>query len=382
MMVKDKVGIISFHKSINYGVYLQAYALQTYIEQSGYVAEIIDYNRFTEQPKRKKGAIYRITHFKETISIIRMLFFLHGKGAKEKEIKFENFAKNNFCLSNPLNSFDEIVNIEGDYEKFVCGSDQIWNPEYTQANPVYFLQFAPEIKRIAYAPSFGVERKSDAFKGYEEKYKKYIAAFADISVREETGQGIVEDICGILPKVVVDPTLLLSANHWEEKSKQVKIQGKYIVFYILGSNPLYRELAKKIFEQGEYSVICIPTGPLWDNLVCVEKCYAGVDEFIYLMRNAQYVITDSFHGTVFSVIFKKNFSAVLRNDTEYSLCSRLRDFLKKIKLDENCVSVDKVLEIDTERITDYRNSENILNEWINESKEFFLSALSREKRNE
>lgn len=381
--MKKRVGLISFHKSINYGVYLQAYALQTFLEQYGNEAEIIDYNKFTENKKQKKSILYRLLHFKETLNIMSMLLFLHQKGAKEKEEKFASFSEKFFHLSKPMNSFNEIASEQYRYDKVVCGSDQIWNPEYTQANPVYFLEFAPSEKRIAYAPSFGVSKINETFCDLSDKYRNYLKNFSAISVREKTGQKIIQEISDLFADVVVDPTLLVTPEHWEQISKKVEMPyGKYVVFYILGKNSQYRKLAKIITKKYKYNVICIPTNPLWNNLSCVEKCYAGVDEFLYLIKNAEYVITDSFHGTAFSVIFHKNFSAILRNDTNHSLCSRIEDFLGTINLSDNCVSVSDIHNIDVNEITDYNDSDRILNTWIEESKEYLLKAVSQGEKHE
>lgn len=374
--VKKKVGLITFHNSINYGVFLQAYALQTFIELAGYEAEIIDYNKFTEN-KKKKSIVYRIKHLKESLKIFHMICFLHKKRVKEKEGKFRIFAQNNFKLSKLMGTFDDIVKEESEYDKFVCGSDQIWNPEYTQGNPVYFLRFTPREKRIAYAPSFGVRQLSKILYEYLNKYKLYLSEFSAISVRESTGQSIIHDFLSISPNVVVDPTLLLSEKCWQEKCRKVQIKGKkYVLFYVLGDNYLYRKLAKKIAAQGRYTVMCIPTNPLWDRLRCVKRCYAGIDEFLYLIRNAEYIITDSFHGTAFSVIFRKNFSAILRNDTAHSLCSRIEDFLGKIHLQKNCVNVSDILSINVNNKTNYSYSVEVLETWIEESKEYLEKALS------
>lgn len=371
-----KVGLITFHSSINYGVYLQAYALQSFVEKIGCEVEIIDYTRFTEGEKKKKSIAYRLKHFKETLKVLRMLIFLHDKRVVEKEKKFNKFALANFRLSKPMNSINDIENEQANYDKFICGSDQIWNPEYTQANPVYFLEFAPSEKRISYAPSFGIGRSSEVFNDYLKQYREYLCAFSSISVRERTGQLIVQDIAAIKPCVVVDPTLLLSKDFWSRNTQPVNTSDReYVLFYVLSDNYQYRKLAKRIAEDGKYEVICIPTGPLWDGLRCVRKCYAGVDEFLYLMKNAKYIITDSFHGTAFSVIFQKDFFAILRNDTNHSLCSRIEDFLEHIQLKENCVDESNILNIDIYGKTDYSNSLISLQTWIIESKEFLEKAL-------
>ena len=374
--MKKKVGLITFHNSINYGVFLQAYALQTFIEQAGYEAAIIDYNKFTEN-KKKKSIAYRIKHLKETLKVLHMICFLHKKRVKEKEEKFKIFAQNNFKLSKLMGTFDDIAREESKYDKFVCGSDQIWNPEYTQGNPVYFLRFTPREKRIAYAPSFGVEQSSKILYEYLNKYKLYLSEFSAISVREKTGQSIIHNFSSISPSVVVDPTLLLSEKYWQEKSRKVQVkEKKYVLFYVLGDNYLYKKLAKKIATQGRYAVICIPTNPLWNRLSCVKRYYAGVDEFLYLFKNTEYIITDSFHGTVFSVLFRKNFSAILRNDTTHSLCSRIEDFLGNIHLQKNCINVSDILSIDVNSKTNYDYSVEILETWIYESKEYLKKALS------
>lgn len=376
-----KVGLITFHSSINYGVYLQAYALQSVINNLGFSAEIIDYNRMSEEIEynRNKSVIYRIINFNDSIRALKLKAFRSTELSREREKKFADFSKKYFYLSKPINSYSELVILKNEYDYYVCGSDQIWNPIYTKGNPAYFLAFADKTKRVMYAPSYGIINL-DMLKPYWKIYKKNILELHGLSVRETSGIKITEEISGLTPKLVVDPTLLLTSDEWIEiERKPSSIPKKYILFYVLGNDYKYELLAKEIHKKSNLSIVTIPNSPIWDkkSTQYIQE-YAGVDEFIYLIRNAEYVFTDSFHGVAFSTKFNKNFSAIKREDTKYSLFSRIEDYLQKIGLYDRCVTVGQCFNTPDEILNnkvDYSKSNIELQNWIKESRDYLKDSL-------
>lgn len=370
-----KIGLMTFHQSINYGVFLQAYALQEVVKKLGYDPEIIDYNTFVEK-KSKKGILYRLKKFDETIDSIKLLIFRSSKESKDRIKKFGEFSKQRFSLTNRITQYKDLKALDNEYYKFICGSDQIWNPNYTKNNPAYYLGFAKENKRIAYAPSFGISDIGVIDSSLKEMISDWIGLIKYLSVREKSGQSIVSCLTGRSSKIVVDPTLLMTKDDWlkiQKKPEGFEKKG-YILFYTLGNDVRYNTIARHFARNGK-EIIVIPTNPSFTKGKTIQFVYAGVEEFLYLINNSSAVITDSFHGTVFSTIFRKNFYAIKREDTKFSLSSRLEDFLTEIGLSSRCISVNECIEKNGIDSVDYTLSQSKLEKWIEKSYDFLKTAL-------
>ena len=374
--MKKKIGIISFHSSINYGVYLQAYALQEAIRDLGYDPEIIDYNNMTEESeKNNKSFIYRIIHIKETIQAIKLRQFRLSNESKNREALFNDFKSQYFNLSPRIENYEKLESIKDKYYSFVCGSDQIWNPQYTKGNPAYFLAFAAKEKRNMYAPSYGISNV-DVIKPFEDMYKDYLINIHGLSVRESSGIEITQKICGRTPELVVDPTLLLSKEKWTSIEKNPgSINGKYILFYVLGHDKRYTLLANILSKKTNIKVVTIPVSPIWKCNENISTIYASVQNFIYLIHNAELVVTDSFHGVVFSTIFRRNLIALIREDTKISLASRIQDYLSKVGLEKCCHSISESLNGNIRMHSDYSSYENLFSVWQSSSRNYLNDAL-------
>lgn len=274
-----KVAIVTI-ESMNFGNRLQNYALQELLQSLGCKTETL--HRITPQ----KGIKDRCKCLVQNL--------LQNKAAK-------------FRWFNHKIEFSEIViakdvypkGIGEEYDLFVAGSDQVWNPHYDfVAGECDFLMFAPYEKRIAYAPSFGVSEIPDQKKEY---FADRLSKFAYLSVREQAGADIIYDLTGRRAEVVLDPTLMIGRKKWERvmrKSKHIP-KEKYVMVYALGEkSPEFQSAIEyystqyKIFdiEQKLKNGLALPLGPA---------------EFLFAIHNAEVVLTDSFHCTVFSVIFEK-----------------------------------------------------------------------------
>lgn len=373
--MKKTVGIITFHKTINYGVYLQAYALQKSIFLLGYDSVIIDYNAFVEKGAKGKGFLYRILHFNETLTILKLKLFRLSNESKKRFFKFSLFSTQIFNLSRSVNSYNELSEIGQEYYKIVCGSDQIWNPYYTMNNPAYYLAFVPPCKRIAYAPSFGISNYQAVDVNTQKSVTGYLQEIKYLSVRERAGAEIIKQLTNRDATIVVDPTLLLSEKQWVEIEKRPENFDleRYVLIYMLGFDKKYRKVVENLKSSG-HNVVVIPTNPILSK--CGISLYAGVEEFLYLVHHADAVITDSFHGMIFSIVFRKNFYAIKREDTTHSLTSRIENFLAKVNLSERCLGVNDILRLYTITKTNYEKVEDQLNGWIEESRLYLKEALS------
>ena len=182
-----------------------------------------------------------------------------------------------------------------DFDYYLCGSDQVWNPLYHK--PSYFATFAAKEKRVSYAASFGISALPEQ---YACKYKDYLNDMQHISVREQTGAEIVQQLTGKDAISLVDPTLMLDKNNWKSISKKPKfnIESKYLLTYFLGTiSEETDSYIKKIAEENHLQIISLHKFAKNDYWY-----YTGPSEFIWLIENASLVCTDSFHASVFSVI--------------------------------------------------------------------------------
>ncbi|MBP5245984.1 MAG: polysaccharide pyruvyl transferase family protein [Clostridia bacterium] len=374
-----KIGIATFYTAINYGVHLQAYALKEAIEQGGYGAQIVNYPHHLQKEAKENSKIKKylgkITNVMTPHGIKRYFFmknFRRSEAENAKKKSFKKFSAENFNLTEYCDKYSDVENICGSFDAFVCGSDQIWNPHYTACNPFFFLRFAPEKGRIAYAPSIGV---SEIPKEYEENYKKYLGEFASLSSRESSACDTVQKLTGRECKTVVDPTLLHSGDFWDKLSEKCDIEGDYALLYFLGFSDTHKKIIEKIASQGLKIVnipICYETA---SDARLIQK-HASIGEFLSLMKGAKYVLTDSFHGAAFAVNYKKNFYSVSRSDTKFSLNSRTADFLRKITLENRIIDKSNVSDVSFDEI-DYSKVQELLEAWKKDSLEYLYSALGK-----
>ncbi|WP_461202966.1 polysaccharide pyruvyl transferase family protein [Enterococcus sp. N342-3-1-2] len=299
-----KIGILTFQNATNYGAILQAYALQKSIESLNlnYQVEIIDYR----QKQLEKQ--YSPTFFDKSSGlkgIIRFTLYFPLKFRKKKI--FNKFINENINLSKKFLTKYQIDS----YDCFFVGSDQVWNLEITKNDSAYLLDFVEnnnDIKKIAYAASIG---KNDLKDNEISLFEKYIPLFDKISVREGYLKKIINKFTIVEVEEVLDPTLLLNANRWLEITDINKYKGqKFLLVYALEDNLEMRKVITRISEKLDLEVIeLIKSGDSFANKFFPRTIFSPQD-FLSLFYNATYVVTNSFHGTAFSVIFEKNFITV------------------------------------------------------------------------
>ena len=301
-----KVGIITMHRPVNVGCYLQAYGLQEAIIRQGCDCEIIDYH----YPNAFHGQLT----FK--MKIARMINkqlkrFLGGGAFELSEKRFNDFFHNQLKLSAvSYKTIQELQQNPPEYDLYCIGSDQVWNPNYIKGDPTFFCEFTPDKKPIvSYASSFGV---TSIPQQYHDLYKRGLGRLQMIGVRELSGVEIVKELTGKEAQFVVDPTLLLTAEQWSEKAAAIDIDDPYILCYGCPYPNVYVEkLALHIQKKTGLKVIHL-FGLPWQrfdkNILHVYD--VGPLEFLSWIKNAKLVLTTSFHGTIFSTGFKVPFYSV------------------------------------------------------------------------
>ena len=328
-----QTGLVTFYHIHHYGALLQAAATQRAVERLGHRCEIIDY--FVNQ----NNALFRKpTGLGSAAADVHTA--LHYKALKDRYDRFETFSRDHLRISDHrYESLQELSGTELPYDVILSGSDQIWNPKIFpdgRFDPVFFGAFSRK-RKIAYAPSFGIPRIPEEM---EEELRNYLAAFTHISAREKQGQTIIHDVAGQDVPVVLDPTLLLDREQWSAMANTPADYpaGGYILCYCISKPGALLPYIRRLAEETGLPVVqlCGIRQKVHPNARCILD--AGPAEFLSLFRNASYVCTNSFHGTVFSVQFQKPFFTAVA-PTELAAPERSRTFsiLSRLGLTERII---------------------------------------------
>lgn len=353
-----RVGIITINDNNNYGNRLQNYAVQEVLKN----LEVVPITIKNEPATNTKDKY-----------LLRKLKSFLNKGTYSKIVDrrnyFEDFNRNITFSIKKITPYSKLK----DYDYFITGSDQVWNPNFGRLRDVDLLEFAEPYKRISFSASFGI---SNLPKQYNEKLKNALKNYKAISVREDAGKKIIEDVVGRKDvEVLVDPTMLLTADEWDKVSKkpeQLKTD-RYILNYFLGelSEKRKKEI-DKIAKENNCEVI---------NILDVNSPFykTGPSEFLYLEKNAFLVCTDSFHSCVFATLFNKPFIIFNREDSHVSMNSRIETLIKKLQLKNRKYNGK---EITRENLNhDYTEAYRILDEERKKTIRFLRKALDLEGDN-
>lgn len=367
-----KIGVITWFRYENFGTALQAVALQMYLKNKGYDVELIDFK--IPIPKNNypcmKEEIYNVIG--RLINKVDVI--ISKKEYMKKNRKFEDFIKNNCKISKYVESDEDYIKICNSYDCLIIGSDQIWNPNWY--HPFYYANF-DEIKtmKISYAPSFGISKivgSKDA-----EDIKNALEKIRNISVREDTGISIVEDLTGKRPELVVDPTLLLKRQEWEVFESKNYQTEKYILCYMLTDNKKHWAAVKKYARLKKIKIVVLPNGG--HSLVQSKSVIrdAGPSDFLALVKNAECVITDSFHALVFSSIYQKKLILFERHDSKLSGSgnSRIYNFLNLLNVKEKLLPFETNV-ISDKDVVDFKKEGNGIMGLVESSKEYLEGALN------
>lgn len=333
-----RVGVLThYYKSTNYGGNLQAYALMRAVKRIICVeSKQICYPWGMDFQKNDSAIKNRLLIIKIKKGL-NVLFhpkkfedkFLKQTNKKElsklKKRRDENFYKFNQVIiphTDKVYTSENISETLSQYDAFITGSDQVWNTNWY--TPVFFLDFVPSDKiKISYAASISKDSLTDKEK---EIFKKSLADFKAVSVREEQAVDLIKDLSPVKPVVTLDPTLLLDASDWDKVCAPRVVEDDYIFCYFLGDNPKERKIAKKFAKEKGLKLVSVPlTGvKVYSDLKFGDVILpaASPEEFISLIKHASYVFTDSFHAVVFSQIYQRQYF-VFNRDVKGSMNSRI-----------------------------------------------------------
>lgn len=381
-----KVGILSLFNVANFGAELQAFATQKALENLGYDSELIDYpfykdKRYVLTPKSRPVFKFSIRDkFEEWLypKLMKLMTLLHYSNAiKIKAQRFSDFHKDFSRLSREYRTAESLYNEDLGYDVYLVGSDQVWNPtNYTSLDP-YFLKFAPVgKKRISYASSIGLSEIPLYAKEY---YKLAWQAFDAISVREENAIDIVKNVSGRNATCVLDPTLLLTAKEWHKVGKPVEgVNGNYLLIYEITPCPYIKVLAKHIAKTKGLRLVRINKDTIRKekDSEILNILDAGPSEFIWLFENASFVVTNSFHGTAFSINMNKDFYVVAPKRKKNN--SRQQSILKLFELSDRLVPEHSEFPDVSKFGIDYSSVNALLESERLKSMEFLKNAIDGE----
>lgn len=300
-----KVGILTYHFAINYGAVLQAYALATTIkaEIPNSQPYIIDLNLRAIQVKDK----LRILPISTSLQTIRSGFKTIDQRITKEQL-FKDFVRDNFEISQGYTSYRQLRLNPPEAEIYICGSDQVWNPFITFGNiKPYLFEFITDHRKIkvSYAASIGGTKIKPK---YHQLFRKELKNFSSISLREEAGVNAVKSLTDKEVIQTLDPTLLLAKEQWQELQAPIEYHDYILIYNIFPSKKIYEVAAKLKAETGLQVIEISRYGEkpefLDHPLIAVSPA-----QFLTFFANANYILTNSFHGTSFSIIYQKPFMA-------------------------------------------------------------------------
>ena len=349
-----KIALLTWFDNDNYGSALQAFALKHTLDKFG-TCDVINYKTHSDKYKLSdlKTAGNRKIIFEKCITKLCVVLFKqkYTNYIIEKRSKFLSFFSDCLYLDKTQLTKSELKNLTDKYDYFVCGSDQVWSP--LRYDSSFYLDFTSTKNKISYAPSFGVDNVK-AFDTKTEEIRKNLAAFSNISVREDSGRNIVKQLIDKNVPVCLDPTLLLSEEEWSNFAEVGNNNlGEYIYGLFLGDYKLHRDSFEAISSKLNLPVYLHSYNrkDYFSNLKHLNGL--GPSEFVSSIKTANFVCTDSFHAAVFSIIFHKPFILYKRfsDSDKNSQNTRVINLLRMLDLSER---LDMVVKEET-------TSEHLLN---------------------
>jgi len=367
-----KIGLLTFHRSKNYGGALQTFALYTTLKQLGHSVNIIDY-----WPTYRKGMqstfpinFWKLSLLKKIKAIVRYVLTIKNLNTRHK--KFNEFITKHFGIGK-YPKYSNGAQITEQFDVCVYGSDQIWRnyklDGFKGIDETYFGKYPTYCKtKVSYAASMGEINLKDTEK---EKFKNLLKNFDSISVRELTLKNFIQVNFKIDPFLACDPTFLLSKNDWLKIiPSSIKSHGKrYIFYYNLMPSILGKKLSQFISDFYNIELIELPQTPLKSLFGNRLAGIAGPLEFLNLIYNADFVVSSSFHGVAFSILLEKQFFAVGMGNKADRAITALTTLNLKNRF------INKIEDIDLKNEIDYTITNQLLSKYREESNSYLLESL-------
>lgn len=341
-----KIAMITVHRTLNYGTMLQMYACSELFRERGYETETVDYYRsrdYRNEDYRSAGAYCKKRIALEGAGGIKGKAVTAAKGVllyrdtKRFADICNRFMAEKLTLTKPYESLEALRNDPPKADLYCAGSDQIWNSDYNgSVDKAFFLDFAEKgARKISYASSIGKEELSDA---EGRVFKEALADFDAVSVREKSAESILHGL-GIDAQAVLDPTLTLDIAKWDALCAKPVIKEPYLLIYKLKGDDTLDRTAYRIAEEKRLPIVRISFSGMKKEKGETTVVLPEIGEFLSLIKNAAYVVTNSFHGTCFSINFSRQFTSVTRQNYN----TRIANILGQLRIgDRLCASPDDI----------------------------------------
>lgn len=365
-----KISIVTIHGYRNYGSILQTYATQEKLREFGMETEVLNYVREDSNDKNFTNWLIQRTLGNSKNLIKRIGYTLIIKASIHKFSKIcDTFLNENVKMSGiRFWDFKEIEKNSTEADIYCVGSDQVWNVNANHGIlPTYYLEYVPKGKKcISYASSFGTSQFTE---GQIKEMKPFFKKFDYLSLREHYGIELLRKM-GYQADFVLDPTMVVDKRFWSKLMQPNPIKGKYILIYQLNTNPKMDTYAKEISRKTGLPLVRI--GTRYDHLVRNGKtlCFPKVGEWLTIFNEAEYVLTDSFHGLAFSINLSKQFQCFAPKN----FSDRLIDILGTFELEDRMVSDYEDLG-KLEKVIDFEQVEKKLVQYRQNTQDYLLKAL-------
>lgn len=382
-----KVALAINYDYHDYGGMLQAFATQRFLTKNGIDSDVINFDKLKGDINKRKwryflSNIFDLSIVKEKSKLIEKKLKQKSNeklksGMAERDAAFDEFCKNHFKVSRAFKSWEDMAKASrNEYDAVVVGSDQLWLPSNIMAD-YYTLNWVPQdVKKIAYATSFGI---GSIPAKYSKIYSHYLKRINYLSARETSGQNIIKKLAGRDVQLVNDPALLLDADGWNEViSNRPLIKEKYVFCYFMGNNPEQRDFVRRLANEKGLKVVALLHLDQYissdENYVDMAPWHVSPADFVNLVKNAECVCTDSFHGTVFSIIYSRPFFTFKRFNKKASLSTntRITSLLTRLGLMDRLV-----LDMDSKQTfdIDWKKIQSGVSQFRKASSEYLLNAI-------
>ena len=397
-MTKKTVAIVTWTRGCNFGTILQAYSLCSTLNLRGYDATLLNDGALTAElaavdtkaapmpaPVAPAPLSKKEYYLRKAKKALRVLFSPAARRIYKNERVFEAASQNKLAAFNAFKatylkqsdpvSLENLAEFGSRYDVYVCGSDQIWSYRSDPASEYYYLGFtAPDKKRIAYAPCIGDLSFSDE---QANLLRPLIARFSALSVRDDHGKTLVERLTDLPVSLVCDPVLLKSCDQWVKEFSLKKTEKPYLLCYILGKHPWYNEKIRALAKKLGLPIKWIPVNPEQTEFLKGNTDPCGPREFLELFYNASFVCTDSYHGTLFSLLFAKQFVNLQRYENEENAENgRFDSLYRTLELSRKLLGKEDP--IDSQKPLDYARIEKAVFALRESSLSYLFGALEEQ----
>ncbi|MGN1139136.1 MAG: polysaccharide pyruvyl transferase family protein [Ruminococcus sp.] len=385
-----KLCITTWHQG-NYGTCLQAYALYRYLEKQGHDVYMLNkvsgkayvplykiYNPFAIAKRIISQKKFEKDFYEKNIRPMESVREKYSEQLSKKSTADKKFF-DSYLKFVTINSKNDLQKFLQEFDCLISGSDQIWNPYCMSPVSLFNFCYSTNIRRISYASSLGV---SQIPKNKQKLYATYLSEFSAISVREKNSKNVLQELVKCPIYEVVDPTFLLTAEDYNKvidtaDENLVPQKQKYILCYFVGDNEKYWDFAKNVAGKLNLKLITLPMTV--SDYLCGENLLpeASVPDFLNLVKIAEIVITDSFHASVFSIIFEREFYVLPRfNDNDLaSQNGRLYNLLELCNLGDRFLSLDG--EFHREEKPDFKTAKDNIEKLRVESEKYLKNNISK-----